>query len=84
MTNLTAAKLLMSEASKKALRKIDHSMRSDVEQALKRFVVNPMDPRLRFEKYKGLENVYTIRANFSLRIYMADDGGMIDANNPHW
>lgn len=73
---MAAARLLMSEASKKVLRKVEPSLREDVEQALKRFVVDPMDTKLRFEKYKGFDNLYTIRANYSLRIYMADDGGM--------
>jgi len=66
----------MSEASKKVLKKVDHSQRPDVEQALMRFVENPVDHRLRFEKYKGMDNLYSIRANYRLRIYLADDGDM--------
>lgn len=74
--NLAAAKLLLSQVSKKALRKIDESQRPDIELALVRFVENLLDPRLRFEKYKGFENLYSIRANYHLRIYLADDGDM--------
>jgi hypothetical protein len=75
--SLASAKLLLNESGKKILRKVDHSSRPDVELALTRFVENPLDPRLRFEKYRGMDNLYTIRASYSLRIYMADDGGMM-------
>jgi len=74
--NLRDAKLLMSEVSRKALRKVDNSQRRHVEQALIRFAENPLDPNLHFERYRGFGNLYSIRATLSLRIFLADDGDM--------
>jgi hypothetical protein len=74
--SLASAKLLLNESAKKILKKVDNSSRRDVELALARFAENPLDSRLRFEKYKNMDNLYTIRATYNLRIYMADDGGM--------
>lgn len=75
-SNLASASLLLNEGAKKVLKKVDKSVQDDVETALLLFQENPLNPKLRFEKYKNLRNLYTIRANYSLRIYMADCGGM--------
>jgi hypothetical protein len=76
-SSLASAKLLLNESARKILRKVDNSSKRDVGLALTRFAENPLDPHLRFKKYKDVDNLYTIRATYSLRIYMADDGDML-------
>ena len=75
--SLGAAKLLLDASLKKAVAKVDRSDRQDVSRALGIFAEDPLDPRLRFEKYVGVKNVYTIRANYNLRIFMTDIGSMV-------
>jgi plasmid maintenance system killer protein len=75
--NLAAAKLLRSEQSIKALKKVDNSQRDAVAQCLATFRVNPCDRSLNFEKHKGFKNLYSIRVNIHLRIYLANTGGML-------
>lgn len=76
-TSLASAKLLLSEAAKRILRKVDPSQRKAIQEALRRFQQDPLDSRLRFEKYVGFENLYTIRATYGLRVYMIDEGDMM-------
>ena len=74
--SLRAAKLLLDANLKKVIAKVDHVNRQDVGQALRIFSQDPLDPRLKFEKYTGVKNLYTIRANYTLRIYMTNTGSM--------
>lgn len=74
--NLASASLLLNAGTQRVLKKVDGSARKDVEHALLLFRNNPVEPKLRFERLKGFANLYTIRANLSLRIYMADSGEM--------
>lgn len=67
--NLPAAKLSNDSVTLKSLKRIDPSLRGDVQEALVRFAINPLDPKLNFEAAKGRIGLYSIRANYYLRIY---------------
>lgn len=75
MDDLSRAVVDRNEVTIKTLRKIDGSIRKNVERALLKFAKNPLHPSLNFEKITGLSNLYSIRASISIRIYMASYEG---------
>ena len=74
--NLASAKLLLNSSAKKVLQKVDSSERKRVQKALEIFTRDPLDVKIRFERYTNQANLYSIRATHSLRIFMVDTGRM--------